>query len=274
MPIIPVSILMSIYHKEKPEYFTECMESILSQTFQPDEILLVEDGNLSDELERRIEFYSNKLGSKMTIISLKKNQGLGVALAIGIESCRNELIARMDTDDIMEEKRLELQYKEFQQNPDLTIIGSNIIEFTSNTNQVESKRIVPETDHEIREFSKRRNPFNHMTVMYKKEAVLSVGNYQPLSGFEDYFLWVRLLKAGYCGKNSQLYLVKARAGRDMYARRGGIHYIIPGLKARKKIYNAGLGNRSDYFFVCCVHIFVSLIPNSLREKIYKTFLRK
>jgi glycosyltransferase involved in cell wall biosynthesis len=274
METIPVSVLLSVYKKEKPEYFTETLESTLAQTAQPDEILLVEDGPLTEELYERIQHYRDTLGDQLTVISLKENQGLGTALAIGVENCRNQLIARMDTDDIMVENRLEIQYAAFLENDDLAIVGSNIIEFDGTVDNVLAKKTMPLTNVEIRQFSKKRNPFNHMTVMYKKDAVLAVGNYQPLQGFEDYYLWVRLLKAGYQGCNLPDFLVYARTGAEMYNRRGGLNYLMPGLKARKIIYQEGLGGFTDFFSVSLVHTAICIMPTKLRGKFYKRMLRK
>lgn len=273
METIAVSVLMSIYVKEKPEYFIQAMESTLNQTVQAQEIVLVEDGPLTDELNELVQQYQTKLGDQLTVIPLKENQGLGTALAIGVEKARNELIARMDTDDIMAENRLEVQYQEFLAHPDLTIIGSNIIEFEGTTDNVLAKKRMPKTNEEICAFSKKRNPFNHMTVMFKKAAVLSVGNYQPMQGFEDYYLWVRLLKANFVSLNIQQDLVYARTGVEMYARRGGISYLIPGLKGRWAIYKAGLGHVSDLIIVSSIHIVISLMPNKLRGSFYQKQLR-
>ncbi|GGC99192.1 glycosyltransferase [Enterococcus wangshanyuanii] len=274
MQTIPVSVLMSVYMKEKPEYFTQTMESTLAQSVQPDEILLVEDGPLTEELYEKIQYYRDRLEDRLTVISLKENQGLGTALAIGVKNCRNELIARMDTDDIMADDRLEKQYHAFLENSDLAIIGSNIIEFEGTIDNVLATKKMPLTNEEIRQFSKKRNPFNHMTVMYKKEAVIAVGNYLPLQGFEDYYLWVRLLKAGYEGRNLPEFLVYARAGTEMYNRRGGLNYLMPGLKARKKIYQEGLGSFTDFFSVSVIHVGICLMPTQLRGKFYKRMLRK
>ncbi len=268
-----ISVLMSIYKKESPQNFNECMESIINQTLQPNEILLVEDGPLTDELAQLIKKYKEKLGKQFTVFSLKENQGLGVSLAKGVEICTNSIIARMDTDDIMVAKRLEVQYESFKKNQNLTIMGSDIVEFEETPNKILAKKNMPKTNQEICEYSKRRNPFNHMTVMFRKEAVLSVGNYLPLQGFEDYYLWVRLLKQGYIGENTADVLVFARTGSNMYARRGGLRYLVPGLKARKKIYQEGLANVIDFLYVSCVHIFVSCLPNNLRGWLYKRALR-
>ena len=98
MEKIKVSVLMSIYFKEKPEYFRESLESILNQTYFPDEIVLVKDGPLTNELEEVIKEYKEKLNIKT--VPLEKNLGLGLALKEGVLHCSNEIIIRMDTDDI------------------------------------------------------------------------------------------------------------------------------------------------------------------------------
>lgn len=268
-----ISVLMSIYKNENPQYFKEAMASIFKQTVQPEEILLVEDGPLTDELNIMISEMKAKVGKQLTLLPLEKNIGLGKALALGVEACRNNLIARMDCDDIMVSNRLEVQYEEMEQDPSLAIIGSNITEFYDTIDNVLGYKKMPATNQEIREFSKKRNPFNHMTVMFRKEFVMNVGNYLPLKGFEDYYLWVRLLKNGYTAKNIQKDLVYARTGLEMYARRGGLSYLVPGLKARKKIYHEGLGSFKDYLFVSTVHVCVSLLPNKLRGKFYEKKLR-
>ena len=216
-----VSLLMSVYIKENPEYFRQSLKSALGQTVKAKEIVLILDGPITTELQEVIIDFKKDNLEVLKVVPLDNNVGLGKALAIGVEVCKYDLVARMDTDDIMLPSRIEKQYSEFTKDPNLTIVGSNIDEFYDSPKSIVGRRIVPETNREIREFSKKRNPFNHMTVMFKKKAVLDVGNYQPMMGFEDYYLWVRLLKAGYKGKNIQESLVYARTGEGMYARRGG-----------------------------------------------------
>lgn len=269
-----ISLLMSVYIKEKPEYFRQSLESVRSQTVQVKEIVLILDGPITSELQDVIIDFKKKNLNSLKVVPLENNVGLGKALAVGVEVCKYNLIARMDTDDIMIPTRIEKQYLEFINHPDLTIVGSNIDEFYDSPESIVGKRMVPESNTEIRNFSKKRNPFNHMTVMFKKRAVLDVGNYQPMMGFEDYYLWVRLLKAGYKGKNIQESLVYARTGENMYARRGGKKYFLDGLKGRKAIYRAGLGSFSDYLISCSAHIVVSLLPNKIRGRLYESKLRK
>lgn len=127
MEKIKVSVLMSIYFKEKPEYFRESLESILNQTYFPDEVVLVKDGLLTSELEDIIQEYKEKLNIK--IVPLKKNVGLGLALREGILHCSNEIIIRMDTDDIAIKNRIEEQVKIFNKDKEIGIIGSNAYNF-------------------------------------------------------------------------------------------------------------------------------------------------
>lgn len=269
-----VSMLLSLYDKEKPEYLKEALTSIFEQTVMPKEIVLVYDGPINEKLQVVVTYFQQKDPHLFTVVKLEKNQGLGIALAIGLEHTKNRLVARMDTDDIMEPQRLEKQLEIFQKDPEIAIVGSNIEEFTGTFSNVIGKRIVPEYNNAIRVFSQRRNPFNHMTVMFDKKAILEVGNYQPLSGFEDYYLWARLLKAGYKGYNIQEILVHARAGADMYARRGGSKYLLPGIKGRYRIWKEGLGSLQDFLVVVCGHLVISLLPNKIRGKVYESKLRK
>jgi glycosyltransferase involved in cell wall biosynthesis len=269
-----VSLLMSVYIKEKPEYFRQSLKSALDQTVKVKEIVLILDGPITTELQNVIIDFKKSNLEVLKVVPLDTNVGLGKALAIGVEVCKFDLIARMDTDDIMLPDRIEKQYSEFSNDPELTIVGSNIDEFYDSPESIVGRRIVPETNEKIRDFSKRRNPFNHMTVMFKKDAVLEVGNYQPMMGFEDYYLWVRLLRAGFKGKNIQESLVYARTGEDMYARRGGKNYFVNGLKGRKAIYRSGLGSLTDYLVSCSAHIIVSLLPNKIRGQVYERKLRK
>ncbi len=268
------SVLMSVYYKEKPEYLKECLDSIITQTLAPDEVLLIKDGPLTRELDCIIDGYKNKYSSLLKILELKENVGLGRALALGVENASNELIARMDTDDICRSDRFEIQMKAFEKNSELDICGSHIIEFDGDINNILSKRNVPIENEEIFKFAKKRNPLNHMTVMYKKESVLKAGNYQDANGFEDYFLWSRMLVRGCKFKNIDDYLVYARTGSDMFKRRGGTKYLKDAINAKKKLREIGLYSYKDYIISCGSHVAVSLMPNSLRQFIYTKLLRK
>ncbi len=268
------TVLMSLYYKEKPEYFHECMESIFKQTIQPEQIVIVKDGPLTKELDSELERWINTDQKRFTIISLEVNQGLGAALAEGIKHCRNELIARMDTDDVAVKNRFEMQLLEFKANPELDICGSSILEFEGSLNNIVSERKVPLSDAAIKEYQKRRDAFNHMTVMYKKSMVLKAGNYQSCLLMEDTLLWVRMIQAGAKCKNIGKPLVYARVGADMYARRGGWKYFLKYREGRKRILETGYISTVDYIDTLFVQLIVAMAPNEIRKYIFKKFLRK
>lgn len=271
MEKIKVSVLMSIYFKEKPEYFRESLESILNQTYFPDEIVLVKDGTLTNELEEVIKEYKEKLNIKT--VSLEKNVGLGLALREGILHCSNEIVIRMDTDDIMYKDKILEQIKIFSQDKELILVGTNGIDFNKNKEDILSNRILPEKDKEIRKFSKRRCPFIHAGIAFKKEYVLKAGNYQNYLWFEDYDLFLRMLKIGK-GYNIQKNLLYIRSNLDVYRRRGGIEYIKREIKALTKFYKDGNMNLYYYLTNILIRFGVRICGNNLRMVIYKKMLRK
>lgn len=266
------SVLMSLYIKEKPEYVEECFQSLLRQTVQASEWVVVEDGPLSDGLYEVLDKYEKEYPGLIKRVPRPVNQGLGMALQAGVPECSNELIARMDTDDICREDRFKKQLAEFEKDPDLDIIGSCIDEFEDTPEDIVASRNVPLTDEEIKKYQKRRDGFNHMTVMYKKSAVLGAGNYQPCPLMEDTYLWVRMMKNGVKCKNIGEPLVYARIGKDMFNRRGGWAYFKKYKAAFKMVYATGYISRFDYFSVISVQFIVALVPRKLRGWIFKKML--
>ena len=269
----PFSVLMSLYIKEKTEYFTQCMESIINQTVKPTEIVIVFDGPITDELKKKVETYINTYPNWIKVIANEKNKGLGLALADGIPECSYELIARMDTDDIARCDRFEKQLEMFVNDPQLDICGSHIIEFDGTINNIISKRKVPINHKDIAEYQKCRSAFNHMTVMYKKSMVLKAGNYENCPLMEDDMLWIRMLIAGAKCANIDDYLVYARTGYAMIERRGGWRYYKKYKNARRKIYETGYISRFDYWNTVCVEFIVALVPKKIRLLIFTKVLR-
>lgn len=267
------SVLMSVYIKEKSEYFKECMDSILNQTVKPDEIVIVFDGPISDNLNLMINKYCEENRGLIKLIKNKNNKGLGLALADGVPNCSYDLIARMDTDDIAVEDRFERQLKMFVNDPNLDICGSHIIEFEGNIDNVISYRKVPILHEDIVEYQKQRSAFNHMTVMYKKDSVLKAGNYEHCPLMEDDMMWVRLILSGAKCVNIDDYLVYARTGEAMIRRRGGLDYFKKYREARKKIFKTGFISKWDYYKTLLVQMIVALVPGQLRFFIFKKLLR-
>lgn len=268
------SVLMSLYVKEKPEYFHQCMESILSQTVPADEIVIVKDGPLTEELETVLSAYTAREPELYTLVPLEKNMGLGLALAEGILHCKNELVARMDTDDIAVKDRFEQQLAAFEADPMLDICGGQIVEFEDSPDVVAARRTVPLDHDAIVKYQKRRDAFNHMTVMYKKSAVLRAGNYQSALLMEDTLLWVNMILSGARCSNLPADLVYARIGRGMYERRGGFSYFKKYCSGRRKIKETGFIGYYDYFLTLAVQFAVAVFPSGLRGFLYKKVLHR
>ncbi len=267
------SVLMSLYIKEKVEYFQECMESILNQTILPNEIVIVEDGPISKDVYEAIQFYEKKYPDLIKRVPLKKNRGLGLALAEGVKACNYDLIARMDTDDICAPTRFELQLEEFKKNSHLDIVGGYIKEFEGVKENVLAERKVPLSYKEICKYQRKRSAFNHMTVMYKKKAVLNAGNYKDALYMEDDLLWCDMLRKEAYGINIPVDLVYVRTGLAMIRRRGGWEYFKHYCNGRKKIRKTGFISDWDYLSTILIQFIVCLMPEQLRFAFFKRILR-
>ena len=268
------SVLMSVYHKEKPKYLKQAIESIQAQTLSTNDFVLVCDGLLNEQLDSVIATKQQEMGESLNVVRLAKNGGLGNALNEGIKHCKNELVARMDSDDIAYPDRCEKQIAVFNTHSEVSICSGIVEEFTTDPNTVDTRRVLPETNAEIVEFAKKRNPFNHPCVMYKKSAVEAVGSYQDFYLLEDYYLWLRMLMTGYQGYNIQEPLLHMRAGSDMYLRRAGWKYARTQarlFKFMKKQRFIGVG---QYIKSCVIRSGSSLAPNWLRKFMFEKVLRK
>ncbi|WP_112290990.1 MULTISPECIES: glycosyltransferase family 2 protein [Rahnella] len=217
------SVLMSLYSKENPLYLDYCFLSIYNQTLPCNELICVYDGPIGNELEAVVNNWLNKLPIK--IIPLDKNVGLGNALNEGLKHCTYELVARMDTDDACLNTRFEQQIAYMTLHPDTAILGCTIYECESDITTITSTRTVPTDHNDIIEFAKLKNPFNHMSVMFKKSVVLSVGGYKHHYLMEDYNLWLRIIAKSYKVANLNNPLLMVRAGSNMIARRKGLAYV-------------------------------------------------
>ena len=268
------SVLMSVYFKEKAEYLLAAMRSIFVQTIPSNDFVLVCDGPLTAELDAVIEEMKKEHPDTLRVVRLEKNGGLGNALNEGIKHCRYELVARMDSDDISRSDRCERQLKVFQTHPDISVVSGIVEEFTTSTSEIEARRVPPETQDQILAFAKKRNPFNHPCVMYKKSAVEAAGGYQDFYLLEDYYLWIRMLQNGSTGYNLQEPLLWMRAGSDMYKRRAGWKYAQSQKALFKYMRNSGFVSNGEYLKNSILRGGSSIAPNWFREFMYKKLVRK
>jgi len=265
---------MSVYKNEKPDYLREALDSVIHQTLMPDEIVVVKDGLLTEALDKVLDEYTEKYNALFKIVSFEKNRGLGLALRDGVLACSCEYIARMDTDDIAKPNRFEKQIKFLEENPEVSLLGSWVKEFSKNSQGPETITRLPCKHKDIVQFAKSRNPFRHMTVIFRKQAVLNSGNYRDFLWFEDYDLWVRVIQKNYQASNLPEFLVDVRADGEMFARRGGWKYLKNDVKFQKFLFSSEFITAMQFIKNVVVRSTVRLIPNDMRVWVYSRFLRE
>ena len=268
------SVLMSLYVKEKPDYLRLAIDSMLNQTVAPDEIVIVEDGPLTDALNDVLDEYKEKHPQIIRTVKNEKNLGLGLALNVGLKECRNELVARMDTDDISKPDRCEKQLAVFAGDKSLSIVGAFVDEFNDDVNHVVSTRAVPVTYEEIYQFAKRRSAFNHPAVMYCKSRVLTFGGYADLRRNQDVDLFGRMLFNGCKAQNVPESLLMFRCNNDLAKRRKSWENTKSYIDTIGNFRKMGYSSFSDYAIVAVAQIGIFLMPTALQQWVYKHFLRK
>ena len=265
------SVLMSLYSKEKPEYYDACLHSIYAQSLPASEVIIVYDGPVTSELMAVTDNWSRHLN--ILVEKLPINVGLGPALNAGIQKCAYEIIFRMDTDDVCRHDRFEKQMSFMSANPDVGLLGSWISEFDVDVKSCHAERRVPSTYDEIIKQARHRNPFNHMTVCFRKSVVIKSGCYQNDYLYEDYALWVRVIMSGCRVANIPESLVFARVGNGMELRRGGLEYALSEIKVQRRFLKLGFITVWDLIVNFTLRIPVRLMPGNVRKFVYRFFLR-
>ena len=266
------SVLMTVYEKEKPYNLRKSLLTSYHQTIKPTEIVLVCDGELTQELYDEIEQIKSKIPI-LKVYQLPSNVGSGPASRFGVGKCNTGLVARMDSDDYSGNTRFEKQIKAFEENPNLIMVGTNILE--KNT-EFTALKTVPEITEEIRKYSKFRNPFNNPSSMMKKDFILKVGNYRKFRYLEDYDLTMRLIHDNPTKEflNIQEQLVVMQTDDSSYLRRGGLLYVKTEFFLQVDFYKRGYLTK----FELCRNIFVRnivrVMPNSIRKLIYQKKMRE
>lgn len=263
------SVLMSLYKKENPEYLKSSIDSMLNQSVKPDEIVMVEDGPLTPELYAVLDSYPI-----LHRVRNKTNLGLGLALNAGLKECRNELVARMDTDDCSKPECCEKQLARFLEKPYLSIVGSHIDEFVDDISNVISQRIVPTTSDDIYNFAKKRSAFNHPTVMYSKTAVLENNGYSDLKRNQDVDLFGRMQFEGYKAENIDEALLWFRSSDELAKRRKSWQNTWSYIATIRKFWKMGYSSFADYAMVGIAQTGMYLMPVKVQNFVYKKFLRK
>lgn len=260
------SILQAVYKRDNPEFLSQSLNSILANTLQPVEIILVKDGNLTEELEETIRTWEEKLPLK--VVGYEKNMGLAHALNYGMQFINTELTARMDSDDICFPNRFEKEVDYFEKNPNAEIVGTGISEFYSDKNKNEFKkiRLYPKIVDKKSKVLFKGTPIGHPTVMMKTSLLKEFGYSEKTNMCEDIDLWFRLIRAGHSINNLPEPLLNFRITNEMFKRRS-----ISKAFSESRIYWINLFEMFGFNLLLIypvVRLMVRFLPYRLKRKLY------
>jgi len=271
---IDFSVIISVYDGDRADWLKSALHSIIDQTAQPSEILITQDGPINETLKKTIDSIIEATPwIEFNIIGTQYNMGRGYVLALAVEAAEHELIAIMDADDVALSERFELQTKVFSSSPEIDVVGSWIDEFETEPHQPLCVRKLPEHHAEIVKYARWRNPVNQMTVMFRKNAVLEVGNYQEAKYFEDMWLWYRMIHAGSIFYNIQKTLVLARGGANIMARRTGLKYMKYETELLLRLLRSGYISYPNFALMAITRLPIRLLPQKLARQFFILMLR-
>ena len=259
---------MATYKNDNVVHLEEALHSLNSQTAIPGELLIVFDGVVPDEIESAVSKFKEVADFPINVVRLECNLGLAKALKVGVEKCKYNLIARMDSDDISNEDRFEKQLAEFQSDPELEVVGGRILEFNDYYND-KNIRNVPLSYPEIKSSLPYKSPFNHVTVMFKKDLIIRVGNYKNFRGIEDLALWFDVVNSSRNLKNISDVLVRVRVNPGFVDRRSGLSYARQELRVYIYAWKRKYISLLVFVSVIMLRVPVRLLPKSLVAFLYK-----
>ena len=266
------SVLMPLWYKEDINNLKASLLSIIGQTVKPDEVVMIKDHPISREMQDLIDSLFENTGIKLNIYekyALDK-KGLSSILNFGVQKCRNSLIARMDTDDIADACRCEAELKEFESNGELALVGTWVYEFDDNPDNIKAVHSVPANIADIKRRMKYTNPFNHPTVMFRKEIILACGNYDKnLQRNEDYDLWYRVVSGGYKCKNISSPLLKFRRGNMFNKRRKNREQHLGKIALKKRMFKDGYMTWLEYVLSYTMEKLYFFMPTCIRRVAFK-----
>lgn len=269
------AVLMPVYFKENPEFLRTALRTVLDdQTVKPNELILVEDGPLTDELYTVLQEIEGRHPHIVKRYALKQNSGMGIAMNLGLEKATCTWVARMDSDDIAKADRFEIQTAFLREHPEVDVLGTYIEEFNVVVGDLKSERHLPIRHADIMKFMRKRNPINHMTVIFRREVALRAGGYWSERYFEDYNLWYEMSKVGAVFHNLPVSLVHVRVGNDMITRRSGYAYFEYEKLLLDKFFRDGFLTLPQYLTFLSIRFTLRLVPTGILRSVYRLFLRK
>jgi glycosyltransferase involved in cell wall biosynthesis len=268
----PFSLLISVYDGDRPDYLRRSFRSAVDdQTLPPDQVIIVRDGPVRPELAACLDELVTASPIPVTLVPLEHNRGLGPALDQGLAASRYDIVARMDADDVAMPNRFEVQLP-LMQNAD--IVGAGLVEFVSDIDHIVGRRTPPTDPGQIARYARLHDPFNHPTVIYRRQAVMTAGGYGDLPLMEDYALFTRMLQTGARAINVAEPLVFYRVGATAFKRRGGTGLLRSELRMQREFLRSGFISRAGYLRNVAVRGSYRLVPWWLRRAAYRLLVEE
>jgi len=260
---------MCAYQGDNPADFQLALESILNQSTQADEIILVVDGPVGAPLHHIIKQYQDTENERLTAIFLPENAGLTRALNHGLKHCNHPLVVRMDADDIAHRDRIKHQLGFMQAHPEVALLGTQMTEFTGSPKNLLPSKTLPLCHGEIVRKLPWRNPINHPTVCFRRDIVVKLGGYPELKFLEDYFLWSKLIARGYRCQNLPLSLLFYRFDDQTLLRRSGAKNFTNEIRLRWWLRNHDLCSTPTFLVASLMQLILRFAPISLRRYLWR-----
>lgn len=268
------SMLVSVYKKVNHKHFRQCLESIFSQTYPAEQVVVVCDGPLTKELDEVISDFEEKYPSILDVLRFSENKGTGAAANAGIDACRNNLILKTDSDDICRKNRAEIQVAVHEKNPAITMSGGFIREFLDGTDEEIAVKKVPLSHNEIVKYAKRRNPINNPTIAIKKDFSQKIGGFDTDARCEDYDFVCRMLHAGAKAENVDEILLDYRVSPDNLKRRKNWKNTKSFIQVRYRNFKRGFCSFFDFLIPSIAQLLMFILPTKMTGAFYKKILRK
>ena len=272
---VEISVLMSVYHAEKPDYLASALQSIADQTLLPLEVVLVIDGNIPRTLElviERFRDYFRQQGITFNTPQNQENLGLALSLNNGIKHCSYETIARMDTDDICKPERFAEQFKLAEKGKNFVYASSE--EFVNSPGDQNTLNVAL-PPHKTEKVLCFRNPIVHPTVMFNKSLIILLGGYRKFDFFEDHDLWIRVFESASARiAHIEKPLIYFRTNPGHRNRRSGLTYFFHGLHCKLKWINEKRSNRLYILLSLAPFFLFSISPIGMKNTLYRVLRQR
>ena len=259
---------MCVYNGDDPDHFKLAIESIFNQSLLPDQLVLVVDGPVDPTISNIISTFQTQQ-PVFDVHKIPNNVGLIKALNHGLRQCEHQLVIRMDADDIAMPDRIRRQKEFMETHPEITVLGSQMTEFAEDINDPLPSKVMPLTHEAISTTLPWRNPINHPTVCYRRDAILDIGGYPELEFLEDYHLWSMLINKGYRCHNLDVSLLFYRFSDSTLMRRSGTKNFINEIKLRRWLFNNHLCSAPVFVLTGAMQLILRFAPIFLKRYLWR-----